>query len=199
MFYYIKKVFKTILIILVILALCGIGYRYNQLKKEGKLEKIFAINKSPDYYKSEYSSNVQENIKEENIEESNAEETNVQSSSNSEESTFVIEEKDYDGYYYTFNFDNRLLLYEGIQSSKATGEALDVLISDVDDLMYSKPTIEFINFAGLSSTEITSNDLVEYKNVLNQAKKSLGNGSYTFSFEYGVLNAKVNKIIITKN
>lgn len=199
MFYYVKKVLKTILIILVILALGGICYRYQQLKSEGKIEKVFSINKIPDYYKSEYSSNVQDNQIEENIEESNVEKNNSQVTSDSEESTFIVEEKDYDGYYYKFNFDNRLLLYEGVQSSKATGEAIDVLISDVDDLMYSKPTVVFRNFRGLSTNEITANNLDEYKNVLNQAKRSLGSSNYTFSFEYGKFNARVDKIIITKN
>lgn len=199
MFYYIKKVFKTIFIILVILGICGIGYRYYQLKEEGKIENLLAINKTQDYYKSEYSSNIEEK-KEDNVENvAKTEITTETEITENEESTFVVEEKDYDGYYYKFNFDNRLLLYEGEQTRASTEMAMDILIEDVDDLMYSKPTVEFRNFRGVSTNEITADNLEQYKNVLYQAKNSLGNGTYTFSFEYGNLNARVEKIIITKN
>lgn len=199
MFYYIKKVFKTILVILVLLAIAGMGYRYQMLKKEGKLDEVFALNKKNEYYKSEYSSNIEEK-KEDNVENITKTETITETeTTENEESTFVVEEKDFDGYYYKFNFDNRLLLYEGVQTSASTKMAIDILIEDVDDLMYSKPTVKFQNFRGLSTNEITADNLEQYKNVLNQAKNSLGNGTYTFSFEYGKLKARVEKIIITKN
>lgn len=199
MFYYIKKVLKTILVILVLLAIVGIGYRYQVLKKEGKLDKVFALKQKNEYYKSEYSSNIEEK-KEDNVENvAKTEITTETETTENEESTFVVEEKDYDGYYYKFNFDNRLLLYEGEQTRASTEMAMDILIEDVDDLMYSKPTVEFRNFRGVSTNEITADNLEQYKNVLYQAKNSLGNGTYTFSFEYGNLNARVEKIIITKN
>ena len=101
-------------------------------------------------------------------------------------------------YYNQFNFDNRLLLYEGKQINEATKEAFDILITDADDPMYSKPTVVFRNF-NLTTNEITANNLDEYKYVLNSAKNSIGNSSCTFSFEYNNFKTYVNKVIITKN
>lgn len=194
--HFIKKFLKACLTILIIALVAFSVYRYYVLKKEGKLEDVFAKTETNqnDYNlqleNAQNSSNTNKSFQEdENKEEK-------QESSNSEK--FVVEEKNYDNYYNQFNLDNRILLYEGSQISEGAKEAFNILIEDADDPMYSKPTVVFKNF-NLTTNEITANNLDEYKYVLNSAKNSIGNSSCTFSFEYNKLKTYVNKIIITKN
>ena len=193
--HFLKKFFKIVVIILIILLISFVGYRYYELKKSGKLDEVFA--KTEDPYKSgveafasgETTTKAIDGVKKEKTEEKDS----------SESSEYVLEKKDYEGYYNKFNFDNVLLLYEGEQQSTGAKEALDVLIRDVDDTMYSKPMVVFENFSGLSSNTITYENLDEYRTVLNQAKNSMKNGTYTFTFGYVGFTTTVNKIIITKN
>lgn len=194
--HFIKKFLKACLTILIIALVAFSVYRYYVLKKEGKLEDVFAKTETNqnDYNlqleNAQNSSNTNKSFQEdENKEEK-------QESSNSEK--FVVEEKNYDNYYNQFNLDNRILLYEGNQISEGAKEAFNILIEDADDPMYSKPTVVFENF-NLTTNEITANNLDEYKYVLNSAKNSVGNSTCTFSFEYNNLKTYVNKIIITKN
>lgn len=189
----IKKILKFCLILLIIALISFSIYRYYTLKKEGKLEDVFAKNKTN---QNEYSAMTETSGKNSNSETSSQD--NENSSSGSDGEKFVVEEKNYDDYYNQFNFDNRLLLYEGVQQHQGVKEALDILIQDADDAMYSKPTIVFENF-NLTTNEISANNLDEYKYVLNSAKNSVGNSTCTFSFEYNKLKTYVNKIIITKN
>ncbi len=179
--HYIKKFLKSCLILLIIALIAFSVYRYYILKKEGKLGDVFA--------KTETNQNDY-NLQLEN--------SKNNSGSNKSSQEFVVEEKNYDGYYNQFNFDNRLLLYEGKQISQGVKEALDILIEDADDPMYSKPIVVFENF-NLTTNEITANNLDEYKYVLNSAKNSIGNSTCTFKFEYNNLKTYVSKIIITKN
>ena len=193
--HFIKKFLKNCLIILIIALIVFSVYRYYVLKKDGKLGDVFAKTETTqnDYnIHLENSNNISDSKTS-----SDKEEKEVKQENTSGEK-FVVEEKNYDGYYNQFNFDNRLLLYEGNQISQGVKEAFDILIADADDPMYSKPTIVFKNF-NLTTNEITSNNLDEYKYVLNSAKNSIGNSSCTFSFEYNNLKTYVNKIIITKN
>lgn len=196
--HFLKKIFKTFLIILIIALLGFSAYRYYKLKKEDKLKEVFAkdeniINDS--YYDSQAYTTTESN----NNDSSKKEEENEKENDSSNGEKYVVEKKNYDGYYNQFNFDNRLLLYEGTQQSKGVKEAIDILLQDADDNMYSKPTVVFKNFGGLSSNEITVNDLEQYKSVLNQAKNSVGGSTCIFSFEYNKLKAYVNKVVITKN
>lgn len=192
--HFIKKFFKVCLTILIIALVAFSVYRYYVLKKEGKLEDVFAkteTNQNDYNLQLKNSKNNSESNKS-----SQEENKNEQESSNGDK--FVVEEKNYDDYYNQFNFDNRLLLYEGKQQSQGVKEAFDILILDADDPMYSKPVVVFENF-NLTTNEITPNNLDEYKYVLNSAKNSVGNSTCTFTFEYNKLKTYVNKIIITKN
>lgn len=206
------KDFFSILIILILISILGtICFRYYKLKSEGKIEQLlknsetssvkpnidemsqsFSDARSNGEYKDESATNSI-------IEDFNNIIENKKENSNSETDKFVVEKKNYDNYYNEFNFDNRLLLYEGKQSSSNTKAAINILIDNIDDSLYSKPIIAFENFDALSSNEITPENLEEYRNVLKQAKNSLENNTYNFSFEYNKFNTMINKIIISKN
>ncbi len=195
------QVIKKIFIMLVIIALiCGaifVGKRYKELKESGKLAQIFETNKSSnkdEFGPVEYveaSSNNDENINE------NESEDTVQENKK-DDREFIVEEKDYEGYYNKFIFDNTILLYEGKQTGDATRELVDILIKNVDDPMYSKPTVELKNVGGLSSNVVNQNNFEQYKNVLNEFRNQIGNKSYEVSFEYAKFSSIVNKIIIIK-
>ncbi len=193
--HFIKKFLKVCLMLLIIALVAFSIYRYYVLKKNGKLEDVFAKN---DTNQNGYNLQLEnsKNSSDSKASSENDEKNDKDDSSNSDK--FVVEEKNYDGYYNQFNFDNRLLLYEGKQASQGTKEAIDLLIADADDAMYSKPIVVFKNF-NLTTNQITASNLDEYKYVLNSAKNSIGNGSCTFSFEYNKLKTYVNKIIITKD
>ena len=195
--HFLKKIFKTIFILAIIALIGFVGYRYYKLKKEDKLKDVFGKNENiinDSYYDTQalYADGT-------NNSDSSKEDENSKESDSSSGEKYVVEKQNYDGYYNQFNFDNRLLLYEGKQHSKGTKEAIDILILDADDDLYSKPTVVFENFSGLSTNEITENNIEEYKSVLNAAKNSVGGSSCTFSFEYNKLKTYVNKVIITKN
>ena len=194
--HFLKKLFKTVFIIAVIALIGFSGYRYYKLKQEDKLKDVFAKNENSTNnfgYDEQTvygtSDSTKDSKQDENVEED---------SSSSSEDRYVVEKQSYEGYYNQFNFDNRLLLYEGKQQSKGVKEAIDLLIQDADDDLYSKPTVVFENF-NLTTNQITSNNIDEYKYVLNSAKNSIGNSTCTISFEYNKLKTYVNKIIITKN
>lgn len=194
--HFLKKLFKAIFIIAVIALIGFSGYRYYKLKKEDKLKDVFAKNENSinDFgYDEQTVYGTSDSTKDSNQDEKVDEET-----SSSNEDRYVVEKQSYEGYYNQFNFDNRLLLYEGKQKSSGVKEAIDLLIQDADDDLYSKPTVVFENF-NLTTNQITSNNIDEYKYVLNSAKNSVGNSSCTISFEYNKLKTYVNKIIITKN
>lgn len=191
MFNYIKKFFKFLFILLVILFFSALGYyQYQKMKQSGSIDKLLGND-------TNYSSSSQNNDTGSNQNDSKSDTSDKNSSTSSGES--LIKNNNYDEYYNKFNFDNVLLLYEGEQESSSTIEVLDRLIKNADDPLYTKPTVTFQNFNNLSNNEITENDLEEYKRVLNEAKNSLGNNKYIISFEYNKIKAIVNKIIITKN
>lgn len=190
----IKKILKILLIIVIICGLIFIAYRYKKLKNEGKLEEVFDSNGMLDkeldpstFSDSNSSSNSNKNKSSENDEKSKT-----------DDRQYIVEEKDYEGYYNKFIFDDVILLYEGNQNSTATLELVDRLIKNVDDPMYSKPTIEFKNIKGLSTNKIDQNDFEQYKKVLNEFKNIIGNSKYNISFEYAKFSSMVNKIIIEK-
>lgn len=194
--YFLKKIFKAIFIIAVIALIGFSGYRYYKLKKEDKLKDVFAKNENSinDFdYDEQTVYGTSDTTKNSNQDENVDEEK-----SGSSEDRYVVEKQNYEGYYNQFNFDNRLLLYEGKQKSNGVKEAIDLLIQDADDDLYSKPTVIFENF-NLTTNQISSNNIDEYKYVLNSAKNSVGNSTCTISFEYNKLKTYVNKIIITKN
>lgn len=193
--HFIKKFLKSCLILLIIALIAFSVYRYYILKKEGKLDDVFAKTETN---QNDYNLNLENAENSSDTNKSSNEDENEKNNESSSGEKFVVEEKNYDGYYNQFNFDNRLLLYEGEQINQAVKEAFNILIEDADDPMYSKPTVVFKNF-NLTTNEITANNLDEYKYVLNSAKNSIGNSSCTFSFEYNNLKTYVNKIIITKN
>ena len=193
--HFIKKFLKACLTILIIALVAFSVYRYYVLKKEGKLEDVFA---KAETNQNDYNLHLENTKNSSNTNKSSQEDDKEEKQESSNSEKFVVEEKNYEGYYNQFNFDNRLLLYEGKQQSQGVKEALDILILDADDPMYSKPTVVFENF-NLTTNQITANNLDEYKYVLNSAKNSVGNSTCTFSFEYNNLKTYVNKIIITKN
>ena len=194
--HFIGKFLKVCLTILIISLVTFSAYRYYVLKKEGKLKEVFA---RAETNQNEYNLQLEKNSDEKKTseqDEKNEENQKKQETSSGEK--FVVEEKKYDNYYNQFNFDNRLLLYEGKQKSESVKAAFDILIADADDPMYSKPIVVFENF-NLTTNIVTPNNLDEYKYVLNSAKNSIGNSYCTFYFEYNKLKTYVNKIIITKN
>lgn len=195
----IKKILKIFLIILLIGAISFTIYRYYKLKKENKLEKVFS-RKETNLTSADLGNYADANNYLEDSEKSDTDtsDEDISKENNSSNEKYVVEEKNYDNYHNQFNFDNRLLLYEGKQQSKATKEAIDILIKDVDDPLYSKPEIVFENFNGLTSNKITSENLEEYKAVLIEAQNLLGENSYIFSFEYNKLKTYANKVIIQR-
>lgn len=195
--HYLKKFFKSLLTVLLIALITFCCYRFYQLKKEGKIDKLFENMEKDDSFSSVEAFSSGENVTKA-MDGTKNKNTNTKKESSSD-STFVVEEKNYDDYYNKFNFDNVLLLYEGEQKSSAAKEALDVLITDAEGNLYSKPAIVFENFSGLSSNEITYENVDEYISVLKQARNSIGNGTYTFTFGYVGFTTSVNKITITKN
>ena len=193
--HFIKKFLKACLTLLIIALVVFSVYRYYLLKKEGKLKDVFA---KTEINQDDYNLKVENTKNNTDSKKSSKEDEDKEKQETTNGDKFVVEEKNYDGYYNQFNFDNRLLLYEGKQISEATKEAFNILIEDANDPMYSKPVVVFENF-NLTTKQITANNLDEYKYVLNAAKNSVGNGSCTFTFEYNNLKTYVNKIIITKN
>ena len=194
---FIKKFLKTLFVLLIIVLIGFCGYRFYTLKKEGKLKEVFAkdennINQS--YYGKDYSeSSSSVSSKNNNDDEKN-------NKSENSDGKYVVEEKNYDGYYNQFYFDSRLLLYEGLQTNQGVVEAFNLLIMDATDPMFSKPEIIFNNFNNLEITTITESNLTQYEDVLKAAKAELGNsGSCSFEFEYNSLKTHVNKIIIEKH
>ena len=193
-----KKFFKTIFITLVIALIVFSVYRYYKLKKEDKLKDVFAKteNVENDYYsKIDYSTTTTSDNKDSSSKEDDEKDT-TNTVSNGDK--YVVEKQSYEGYYNQFNFDNRLLLYEGKQQSKGVKEAIDILILDADDDMFSKPTVMFENF-NLTTNKITADNIDEYKYVLNSAKNTIGDSTCTITFKYNALKTYVNTIVITKN
>jgi hypothetical protein len=100
--------------------------------------------------------------------------------------------------YNTFNFDDRLLLYEGENEKSGVNAVLEILILDADDDFYSKPSITLENFGNNNSEVIFSNS-EEYKSALEEVKNNLEDeAKYNISFGYTALNAVANEVIITK-
>lgn len=195
---FLKKLFKTIFVAAIIALVVFSTYRYYKLKKEDKLKDVFARNESTsnNYYTDSQTSSNSSSDTNNSSQKTDIEKEATNSVSN--EDKYVVEKQNYDGYYNQFNFDNRLLLYEGKQQGKGVKEAIDLLINDADDDMYSKPTVVFENF-DLTTNKITAANLDEYKYVLNSAKNNIGNSTCTISFKYNSLRTYVNTVIITKN
>lgn len=190
---FIKKFFKMIFILILIIFFTALGYyQYQKMKASGSLDKLLG-NKNNS---NSSSISSQENNKSDTT--SNKDSSN-DSSSSSTSGESLIKNNNYDEYYNKFNFDNVILLYEGKQESSTIKELLDRLIKNADDPLYTKPSVSFQNINGLSNNTITSENLEEYKMNLDNAKNLLGNNTYTVSFEYNKIKAMVNKIIITKN
>lgn len=105
-----------------------------------------------------------------------------------------VSNKDYN----EFNFDDRLLLYEGETEKGGVNAVIETLISDADDDFYSKPSITLENF-GNNNSEITFTNSEEYKSALEEVRNNLEDGvKYNISFGYSALNAVANRVIITK-
>ena len=196
--HFIKKIFKSIFVLLIIALIGFCGYRYYTLKKAGKLEEVFAKNETninESYYGKDYSQ-----VSSSDLNKNNEYDENENKKEDSSDGKYIVEEKNYEGMYNQFYFDSRLLLYEGIQNNQGVVEAFNLLITDTTDPMFSKPTIIFNNFNSLKTSTITESNLTEYEDVLKTAKSELGNnGSCSFNFEYNNLKTHVNKIIITKH
>lgn len=194
--HYIKKILKVALIISIILLVVFVGYRFKKLYSEGKFDEVLYRNRRKVTYVNSTDSDELKNKDSNNTEDDGSD--NNSNGDDSSSSTLQLETPT-DEYYNKFNFDNVLLLYEGEQKSNETIEALDRLIQDADDSLYRKPKVVFENFTGLSAYEITPDNIEEYKKVLNEARNTIKDGTYTFSFEYTKLKSIVDKIIITKN
>ena len=200
----IKKVFMILLIIAAIFGAVLVAKRYEDLKDSGKLDKVFNNEKNSDdgefgpldYLEAKKDNNNNDSKNEMNEKKEESEE--VVQENKKDDREFIVEEKDYEGYYNKFIFDNTILLYEGNQTGNATRELVDILIKNVDDPMYSKPIVELRNIGGLSANVVNESNFDLYKQVLNQFKKQLGNNTYEVLFEYAKFSSVVNKIIITK-
>ncbi len=195
-----KKFFKVIFIVLLICLAVFCLFRYNELKKSGKLGEVFSktkentnfIDNYEDYANSkETATDAIKKQKEESKEE-------IKEEVKKDGEGYVVEEKNYDDYYNKYNFDNVLLLYGGKQDFGAMKEVMERMVLTSEDPLYSKPTVVFNNFSGLSSNTITYENREQYVNVLKQARDGLTDGFYKIEFDYTKLNAQVNKVIITK-
>jgi hypothetical protein len=135
--------------------------------------------------------------------------SNSSDSSNSSGSTLNNAVSDFkDGYnnadtydYNAYNFDDRILMYEGTGAYGRVEIVLNLIIGDAQDNFYSRPNVRFENCANIENTEITpDNGAEQYIANLEDAKNKLNSGAnYTISFEYGVLHSAVRTIVITQN
>ena len=95
----IKKIFMILLIIAVICGISFVVYRYKELKDSGKLEEVFGQNKNtngeldPSTFVDSNSSSKQ-----------NVEDESSSEKSKTDDRQFVVQEKDYEGYYNKFVF-----------------------------------------------------------------------------------------------
>lgn len=109
--------------------------------------------------------------------------------SDSDEDRWKLEKKDS---YDPFNFDDRILLYEGNINSDSMNRLIDILIEDIDSTTYSKVDIN------LNGVEISYDDKDAYSSNLINFKNSISeSNNYVVEFEYSALNAVVNKVIIS--
>jgi hypothetical protein len=103
--------------------------------------------------------------------------------------------------YNAYNFDDRILMYEGIGAYLRVETVLSLAIEDAQGTFYSRPNVRFENCANIENTEITIDDGTEaYIAFLENAKNKLNSdANFTISFEYGALHAAVHTIVITQN
>lgn len=174
-----KKIFKIIckiiiflLIILLFLAVIRPAYiKYKENKK------VAVVDKS-----GELAVPKEKALKESQKEEKNSE---------SDEEGWKLERKEE---YDPFNFDDRILLYEGKINSNAMNELVDILIEDFDSKTFSKVDIN------LNGNDFSYSDKDTYISNLQNLKNSIiENGNYTVNFEYNTIRTTVNKLIITQN
>lgn len=117
--------------------------------------------------------------------------SNSETSTTSEDdgNTWKLERKEE---YEPVNFDDRILLYEGTQNGTYVERLFDVLIEDIDSQTYSKIDVNF------NGVDISYDNKENYASSLNKFKNAVSSdGKYLVEFEYGTLNAVVNKVIIT--
>lgn len=94
--------------------------------------------------------------------------------------------------YSTFNFDDRLLMYEGEQQGSKLSPMFEVLIEDADSNLYSKPDVMLEN-----QNVITFDNAQNYKQSLQNAKNSIqDDATYNISFKYSLGVAQ--EVVITK-
>lgn len=123
-------------------------------------------------------------------EEKEANSTKNNSDSSDEEAWRLERKEEYD----PFNFDDRILLYEGNINSDSMKKLMDILIEDVDSQTFSKVDIS------LNGSVITYNDKDSYVSSLLNFKNEISNDvKYNVSFEYNTIRTVVNKVIITNN
>lgn len=172
-----KKIFKTIWIIIVLLLLAlfffgvvrpaYINYKLN--KKEVVVDTSGERATSKNKIKNEQ----------------------MAADKNGSESSWKVEKKDK---YDPFTFDDRILLYEGNLNSDSMKKLMNILIEDFSSKTFSKPNIS------LNGTDITYENKENYSSSLNDFKNSISqNARYTVKFEYNKLRTIVNKIVITNN
>lgn len=107
---------------------------------------------------------------------------------NDDEDRWKLERKEN---YDPFTFDDRILLYEGNLDSDSMNKLMDILIEDVESKTYSKVDVS------LNGVDISYDDKDTYSSNLINFKNSISkNNNYVVEFEYGVLRAVVNKVII---
>lgn len=189
-----KKFMKTIGLFIILVLVSFVGFKYQYLKKEGKLQDVWNQSKTKNdvvYVEGE----LADPYKESNTEK---DESDLKQEEVSSDNNFFTEKQNYDDYYNKFNFDNFFLVYEGEQQAQETIIVINRLIKNIDDTLYSKPMVEFIGFNGLSTNAIGPGNLEEYRLVLNQAKADVKGHNCTIEFGYATFNSVVNKIIITK-
>ena len=97
-----------------------------------------------------------------------------------------------------YNFDDRILLYEGEQLGGAVNNLIDLLIKNTEDSMFSRPNVTLYN-GDMGEIQVLYSDVYKYVDDLNEVKSMIFGGKrYEISFGYGPLHAVVNEIIITK-
>lgn len=190
----IKKFFKILFIIILIIFFSALGYyQYKKMKTSGSLYKLLGKTDNSSNISSVSTNSTTSNNLQNNVEESkNSNKFSLDIIDFSSEGESLIKNNNYDEYYNKFNFDNVILLYEGNQENARIKELLDRLIQNADDPLYTKPAVNINGF------NIDSDNLENYKSDLRSVKNSLNSATYKVSFEYNKIKAIVNKIIITK-
>ena len=194
-----KKLIRNLLIILLLLFIGITIYGAVKYFKEQFENKKNASSNYTIYEKNEKSNIDKINDGLNNLFKKNK---NNNSDDSSNYSDTDISYENIDEQYNTYNFDDSLLLYEGINDGDRIISLLNRLIRNADDKLYTNTSVTIKNFGSLDKKidySYKENNIDEYKNSLIEIRNNIvENEKYVVSFGYNKYKTHVNEIIIEK-